>query len=203
MSTTVFDSALFRDMFGTPEMRDVFSDTAYLARCIDAETALARAQAKAGLIPAEAAREITARADFSRLDLERCARKRRSSAIRSCRSSSRSARCAVKRAAICTGARPRRTSWTRRPCCNARRAWRSSNVSSMKCAAHCAISPSKHADTVTAGRTHLQHALPVTFGFRAAVWLSALNRHAERLQQAKPRALMVAVRRRGGHAGFA
>jgi 3-carboxy-cis,cis-muconate cycloisomerase len=41
----------------------------------------------------------------------------------------------------------------------------------------------EHAETVTAGRTHLQHALPVTFGYRCAVWLSALDRHAERLQQ--------------------
>jgi 3-carboxy-cis,cis-muconate cycloisomerase len=56
----------------------------------------------------------------------------------------------------------------------------------------------KHAHTVTAGRTHLQHALPVTFGFRVAVWLSALNRHAERLAQAKSRALMVEF---GGAAG--
>src|ERR1700709_830151 len=70
MATTVFDSALFRDMFGTQEMREVFSDTAYLERCIDAETALARAQANAGLIPADAARDITQHADFAKLDLD-------------------------------------------------------------------------------------------------------------------------------------
>ena len=70
MATTVFDSVLFRDMFGTPEMREVFSDEAYLQRCIDTETALARAQAKSGLIPEQAAREITARADFTKLDLD-------------------------------------------------------------------------------------------------------------------------------------
>ena len=46
-----------------------------------------------------------------------------------------------------------------------------------------------HRDTVMAGRTHGQHALPITFGFKAAVWLAELQRHRERLQQCKPRLL--------------
>ena len=43
-------------------------------------------------------------------------------------------------------------------------------------------SPSKHRDTVMAGRTHLQHALPVTFGYKAAVWRGMIVRHRQRLQ---------------------
>ncbi|MGO4431487.1 lyase family protein, partial [Streptomyces sp. MCAF7] len=62
---------LFRDMFGTPAMREIFSDTAYVQRIIDTETALARAQAKVGIIPAEAADDITAKAGLDGLDLER------------------------------------------------------------------------------------------------------------------------------------
>jgi 3-carboxy-cis,cis-muconate cycloisomerase len=31
-ATTVFDSILFRDAFGTPHMREVFSDYALIAR---------------------------------------------------------------------------------------------------------------------------------------------------------------------------
>ena len=34
------------------------------------------------------------------------------------------------------------------------------------------LSGQKHRTTVMAGRTHLQHALPVTFGYKAAVWLA-------------------------------
>jgi 3-carboxy-cis,cis-muconate cycloisomerase len=49
-----------------------------------------------------------------------------------------------------------------------------------------------------AGRTHLQHALPVTFGYKAAVWLSALDRHADRLRELRPRVLLVQF---GGAAG--
>ena len=56
----------------------------------------------------------------------------------------------------------------------------------------------KYKDTPMAGRTHLQHALPVTFGYKCAVWLSSLQRHQERLKQLRPRALLVQY---GGAAG--
>lgn len=57
---------------------------------------------------------------------------------------------------------------------------------------------SKYRDTPMAGRTHLQHALPITFGYKCGVWLSGLRRHAERLQQIKDRCLLVQF---GGAAG--
>lgn len=56
----------------------------------------------------------------------------------------------------------------------------------------------KYRDTPMAGRTHLQHALPITFGYKVAVMLSSFDRHYERLQQLKSRALMVQF---GGAAG--
>ena len=61
----------------------------------------------------------------------------------------------------------------------------------------------KHRDTVMAGRTHLQHALPVTFGYKAAVWLGMIVRHRERLAQLQPARPGRPVRRRGGHARLA
>jgi 3-carboxy-cis,cis-muconate cycloisomerase len=48
----------------------------------------------------------------------------------------------------------------------------------------------RHRTTVMAGRTHLQHALPVTFGYKGAVWLAMVRRHAERLAELKPRVLV-------------
>ncbi|HEY8333942.1 MAG TPA: adenylosuccinate lyase family protein, partial [Tardiphaga sp.] len=48
----------------------------------------------------------------------------------------------------------------------------------------------KYRDTPMAGRTHLQQALPVTFGYKAAVWLSSIDRHIERVDQALPRILL-------------
>ncbi|MCQ4330963.1 3-carboxy-cis,cis-muconate cycloisomerase [Pseudomonas stutzeri] len=47
----------------------------------------------------------------------------------------------------------------------------------------------RHADTPMAGRTWLQHATPVTLGMKIAGWLGAVTRHRERLQAIKPRLL--------------
>lgn len=48
----------------------------------------------------------------------------------------------------------------------------------------------RYRDTPMAGRTHLQQALPVTFGYKTAIWLDMFERHAERLTQARPRVLV-------------
>jgi len=54
------------------------------------------------------------------------------------------------------------------------------------------------ADMVMPGRTHGQHAVPATFGYKAAVWIDELIRHVDRFRQAAPR-LFVAML--GGGAG--
>lgn len=47
-STTVLDSILFRDAFGTPAMREVFSDFSLISRYAEVEVALAKAEARCG-----------------------------------------------------------------------------------------------------------------------------------------------------------
>jgi 3-carboxy-cis,cis-muconate cycloisomerase len=49
----------------------------------------------------------------------------------------------------------------------------------------------KHRDTPMAGRTHLQQALPVTFGYKAAIWLGMFDRHQQRLAQLRERVQVV------------
>ena len=48
----------------------------------------------------------------------------------------------------------------------------------------------RHRNTVMAGRTHGQHALPVTFGFKVAAWLDELLRQRERLVESRRRVLV-------------
>ena len=48
-----------------------------------------------------------------------------------------------------------------------------------------------HRDTPMVGRTKLQHAIPITFGFKVSIWLSGLLRHRQRLAELKPRVLQV------------
>jgi 3-carboxy-cis,cis-muconate cycloisomerase len=54
------------------------------------------------------------------------------------------------------------------------------------------------ADMPIAARTHGQHAVPATFGFKVAVWIDELLRHVERFEQAAPRIFMAML---GGAAG--
>src|ERR1043165_8540664 len=61
MPSTILDSDIFKDMFGTPQMRAVFSDDNQLKCYIEAEVALAVAQGRTGVIP-QAAADAIARA---------------------------------------------------------------------------------------------------------------------------------------------
>src|SRR6201993_5478222 len=61
-----------------------------------------------------------------------------------------------------------------------------------------AVLAERGAEMPIAGRTHGQHAVPATFGYKVAVWIDELTRHVERLRQAAPR-IFVAVL--GGGAG--
>ena len=49
----------------------------------------------------------------------------------------------------------------------------------------------EHSDTLMIGRSQLQHAVPITFGYKAAGWLVALSRHQRRLEELRPRLLQV------------
>src|SRR5947207_12292353 len=76
MTIGMLSSTLFGDMFGTAAMRAVFGELAFLARCAEVEAALARAQARLGIVPADAAEAISAAAaavaaDPQSLDLAR------------------------------------------------------------------------------------------------------------------------------------
>src|SRR6266478_2400334 len=61
-----------------------------------------------------------------------------------------------------------------------------------------AVLAERGADMPIAGRTHGQHALPATFGFKVAVWIDELGRHVERFRQAAPRIFVAML---GGAAG--
>ena len=58
MTIGVLSSTLFGDMFGTAAMRAAFGELGFLARCAEVEAALARAQARVGIVPSEAAAAI-------------------------------------------------------------------------------------------------------------------------------------------------
>ena len=190
MASTVFDSALFRDMFGTAEMREVFSDEALVGRYLEAEAALARAQARAGVVPQEAALKINAAARSLKVDYDKLRQETEIVGYPILP--------LVHQLATAAGDAVRFVHWG----ATTQDIMDTANVLQIRAALAIverdlkeigdilAGMAMKYRDTPMAGRTHLQQALPVTFGYKAAVWLSSIDRHLERLAQARPRVLV-------------
>ena len=70
MPSNAIDSLIFKDMYGTDELRAVFSDEQLVQCWLDYEAALARAEAAVGLVPQEAAAEISRKARVELIDFD-------------------------------------------------------------------------------------------------------------------------------------
>lgn len=68
MAVSALDSRIFRNLFGTQEIRDIFTDEAYVESLIEVEAALARAESTVGVIPIDVGKRITDA--FARLQIE-------------------------------------------------------------------------------------------------------------------------------------
>ena len=188
-TSTAIDSLLFRDAFGTPAMREVFSDVRLVQRYIEVEIALARAEARCGVIPADAAEDIAARCSLQDLDFELLRRETDNvgypilplvhQLVKQCGDAGRYIHWGattqdIMDTAVVLQVRDglalveKDLGEVRRILAGLARRYR---------------------DTPMAGRTHLQHALPITFGYKAAIWLAMFDRHAERIGDLKPRVL--------------
>ena len=73
MPTNPADSPILGTLYGSDAMRAVFDERAYFQRMLDVEAALARVQARLGIIPAEAADAISRAARVENLDDEELA----------------------------------------------------------------------------------------------------------------------------------
>src|SRR5574341_270264 len=171
-------------------MRGVFEDRALLARYTEVEVALARAQGRLGVIPAAAAQEIAARCDPGKLDLERLKRETEVVGypilplVRQLAD-----QCGEAGKYRPLGAATQDIMDTALVL-QLREALALVGKDLDELRGILARQARRYRDTPMAGRTHLQQALPVTFGYKIAVWLSMLDRHAERLAQLRPRALV-------------
>ena len=189
-ATTVFDSILFRDAFGTPRMREVLSDQALIARYVEVEIALARAQARCGVIPAEAAEEIAAKCNVAALDFDLLRQETDNvgypilplvhQLVKQCGEAGRYVHWGATTQDIMDTADVLRM----------RAALEVIEQDIADLRRILADLSKKYRNTPMAGRTHLQQALPITFGYKTAIWLAMFDRHAERLEQLKPRVLV-------------
>ena len=70
MGSTPLDSAFFKDLFGTDEMRAIFEERNQLQRWLDVEAALARVEGRLGVVPQEAADAIVAHCNADEMSIE-------------------------------------------------------------------------------------------------------------------------------------
>src|SRR6266566_164143 len=67
--TTTLDSKIFGPLFGDSELNELLSDEAYVGSLVEVETALARAEARLGIIPSSAAEQICRSAQWNKIDI--------------------------------------------------------------------------------------------------------------------------------------
>lgn len=190
-ASTVLDSALFRDAFGTPAMREVFADTRLVERYIEIEVALAKAQARCGVIPSSAAADIARLARLEHIDFDVMRRETDivgypilplvHQLVSMCGEAGRYVHWGATTQDIMDTATVLQVRDALDIVENDIRALREI-LADLAC---------KHRDTPMAGRTHLQQALPVTFGYKVAIWLAMFDRHQQRLSQLRERVLCV------------
>jgi 3-carboxy-cis,cis-muconate cycloisomerase len=185
MSVHPADSEIYGALWGTAEMRALFSDATELQLMLDVESALARAEAKLGLVPQQVAETITKAARVENLRIERIAEGTRETGVPVPALVSELGRAAGEEAAryIHLGATTQDILDTALVL-QMRRALEYLRRDLVALARTLANRASEYRDTPMAGRTHLQHAVPITFGLKCAVWASPLAAHVERLDRA-------------------
>ncbi|HYY80922.1 MAG TPA: adenylosuccinate lyase family protein [Actinomycetes bacterium] len=188
MSAHPVDSVIYGHLWGTPEVRALLDDQGRLSAWLQILAALAEAQAEVGLVPAPAAAAIRAGAKVELLDLERVAAETRATG----HSTLGLIRClqevlpAEAREWVYWGATVQdlTDTWT----AQVLRATGDILARDLRRAELATLAlADRHRDTLMAGRTHGQPGLPITFGFKAAVWASELGRHLDRLAEGRAR----------------
>lgn len=200
--STAYDSCLFKNIFGTEEIRDVFSEDAYIKNMILTEASLAKAEGQCDVIPNDIGDAIYELGkDLTLSSIDKSLLGEQTDVV---------GYCVLPLLNQLTAQFPEKLSGYLH--------WGATTQDIMDTASMLQIKKAleivenylsdlitilkdlaqKHKDTPMAGRTHWQHALPITFGYKCAVWLSSLQRSYNRLQELKPRCLLVQF---GGAAG--
>ncbi len=181
------DSPILGTLYGSDAMRAIFDEQTYFQRMLDVEAALARVQGRMGIIPADAAAAIAAAAKVENLSTQDLAASARNVGYP-----------VVGLVAGLSKAAGQAGGWTH---------WGATTQDIMDTAtvlqvrdgldlietalqtilAALATQADTHRHTVMAGRTHLQQALPVTFGLKCAIWAMPFIHHLDRLSQIRTR----------------
>jgi 3-carboxy-cis,cis-muconate cycloisomerase len=188
---TIIDSVVFGDIFSSAPMREVFADENRVTQYLAVEAALARAQGRLGVIPQQAADEIVRHCRVEEIDFERL--------------KTRTERIGYPVLPVveqlvenCADGLGQYAHWgattqditDTATVLQIRQALDLVEADLAALARALAGLAERYRDTPMAGRSNLQQAIPMTFGFKAARVLATVERHRERLAQMRPRVLV-------------
>ena len=190
MPSHASESLLYGASFSTPEFLDIFNDNMRVQAWYDVEVALAKAQSKLGIIPKEAYEEIARKAYVENVDVQKIGKGISETAhpivpaIRALEE-------------ICEGGAGEFIHYgaTTQDIMDTglilqiKKAWPLLKRDLEAARDALKVLAKKYRSTPMVGRTHGQQALPLTFGYKCAVWVDELNRHLERQSEAEPRIL--------------
>ena len=190
-NATAIDSHVYRDVFSTSAMREVWSDACRIQRYLDVERALALAQSRMGIIPKDAAKEIAKHCNVAEMDWNKMK-------VQMQHIGYPVLPVVEQLTALCKGDLGQWCHWgatTQDITDTATVLQIRSSLELVEQDLQAIVASlrdlaSKHRDTPMVGRSNLQQAIPLTFGFKAAVWLAGFQRQQERLAQMKDRVLM-------------
>ncbi|MEM7118319.1 MAG: 3-carboxy-cis,cis-muconate cycloisomerase [Chloroflexota bacterium] len=199
MPFSPIDSQIFKYQFSDPELATLFTDERYVAYLVEVEVALAVAQAKLGVIPQTACDAIVAASKTFAVNFERLATITEKTGVPTID-------LVAQLRAHVGGEAASFVHWG----ATTQDIMDTALVLQLRAAIeliegrltavinNLATLADQHRQTLMAGRTHSQQALPVPFGLKAAGWLAPLLRHRERLAELKSRLFVVQF---GGAAG--
>jgi 3-carboxy-cis,cis-muconate cycloisomerase len=199
MTATAIDSAVFRDIFSTEAMRRVFSDENRIQKYLDFEAGLARAQARLGIIPQEACDEIVKHCRVEEVDIAKIKTQTE-------RIGYPVLPVVQQLVGLCRDGLGEWCHWgaTTQDITDTATVMQIREALALVEQEIDAISDAlaglarKYRDTPMAGRSNLQQAVPITFGYKMATVLAAFERHKQRLAELKARVFVFEF---GGAAG--
>ena len=191
MPSTIIDSNIFQGIFSSDAMRAVWSDENRTAKYIDVERALAKVQARLGLIPQEACDEIVSHCELSQIDMARLRQQTE-------RIGYPILGVVTQINQLCRDKLGEYVHWgaTTQDITDTgtvlqiREALVLVDDELAAIANALAKLAKDHRLTPVIGRSNLQQAIPVTFGYKMAGILSAVLRHRERIAQLRERVLV-------------
>ena len=190
-NASVFDSAIYRDIFSTEAMRAVWSDSARIQHYLDIEAALAKTQAALGIIPREASEEITRHCRVEEMDFVKMKAAMEHIGYPVLPIVQQlTANCQNGLGQWCHWGATTQDITDTATVLQIKAGLELIEADLAAVADALATLARTHRDTPMIGRSNVQQAVPMTFGYKAAVWLAGIERQRERLRQLRARVLM-------------